>query len=135
VLAFRECGLFIHPEKTYLGASPDVLVECLCCGPGVVEIKCPYSIAHENPSHDNLNYLYLRDDGKTTLKQNHAYFAQIQGQLAICDFFVYTHRVYFLERIYFDNEYWCQILNNLEIFFNSYLADELVHHMHFRKEN
>lgn len=131
-LTFRECGLFIHSEKVYLGASPDLLVECQCCGPGVVEIKCPYSIAHKHPSHENLNYLCLGGNGTTTLKHNHAYFAQIQGQMAIskrnyCDFFVYTHKGYFLERINFDNNYWRQILNNLEIFFNDYLADELVH--------
>ena len=109
-LTFRECGLFVHLENAYLGASPDLLVDCSCCGAGLLEIKCPYSIAYENPSHANLNYLQLKDDGTTTLKQNHAYFAQIQGQLAItnrryCDFFVYTHRRYFLERIYFDSNY------------------------------
>ena len=94
-LIFSECGLFIYSENTYLGASPDGLVECQCCGKGVVEIKCPYSIAHEHPSHTNLNYLCLRNDGKT-IKQNHAYFSQLQGQMAIskryyCDFFcIYT---------------------------------------------
>ena len=120
-LIFRECGLFIYSEKTYLGASPEGLVECQYCGKGVVEIKCPYSIAHEHPSHTNLNYLCLKNDGTTTIKQNHVYLAQLQGQMArskryYCDFFVYTHKGYFLERINFDNIYWCQILNNLEIF-------------------
>ena len=26
-----------------MGASPDGIVSCECCGSGVVEIKCPYS--------------------------------------------------------------------------------------------
>ena len=26
---------------SFLGASPDALIQCMCCGQGVVEIKCP----------------------------------------------------------------------------------------------
>ena len=26
-----------------MGASPDGIVQCDCCGKGVVEIKCPFS--------------------------------------------------------------------------------------------
>lgn len=130
---FRECGLFVHPDKPYLGASPDLLVECVCCGPGVVEIKCPFSITHESPSAENLNYICTKEGATMpTLKQNHAYFAQIQGQMALtrrkyCDFFVYTHKGYFMQRIYFDNNHWCELLLNLEYFFRNYLAEELVH--------
>ena len=39
----RPTGLHLHSDYPYLGASPDGLVYCLCCGPGLVEIKCPYS--------------------------------------------------------------------------------------------
>ena len=28
-------------QYPYLGASPVLIVECTCCGKGVVEIKCP----------------------------------------------------------------------------------------------
>ena len=35
------CGLVLSLEKPFLGASPDAFVECKCCGPGVVEVKCP----------------------------------------------------------------------------------------------
>lgn len=98
----------------------------------LLRLSVPILIAHKHPSHENLNHLCLRGNGTTTLKQNQAYFSQIQGQMAIskrnyCDFFVYTHKGYFLERVNFENNYWCQIFNNLEIFFNDYLADELVH--------
>lgn len=37
-----ECGLVINPEWPHLGASPDGIVQCTCCGKGVLEIKCPY---------------------------------------------------------------------------------------------
>ena len=32
--------LFICVEHLFLGASPDALIECNCCGKGVVEMKC-----------------------------------------------------------------------------------------------
>ena len=32
-----EWGLFVCEDKPFLGASPDLLVECFCCGQGVVE--------------------------------------------------------------------------------------------------
>lgn len=35
-----ECGLFIHPEHFYLGATPDGLIE----NDGILEIKCPSSL-------------------------------------------------------------------------------------------
>uniref|UniRef100_T1IP68 YqaJ viral recombinase domain-containing protein n=1 Tax=Strigamia maritima TaxID=126957 RepID=T1IP68_STRMM len=38
-----ESGLFLSSEFPYLGASPDSLVSCDCCGKGICEIKCPYS--------------------------------------------------------------------------------------------
>jgi hypothetical protein len=34
-----ECGLFICVEHPYIGASPDGLVSCSCCGDGICEIK------------------------------------------------------------------------------------------------
>eukprot|EP00731_Ephydatia_muelleri_P003205 Em0001g3205a len=46
----QAAGLFINPLYPHLGASPDGLVSCLCCGAGVIEIKCPYSIRNSDPS-------------------------------------------------------------------------------------
>ena len=54
---YRECGIFIDKTKQYLGATPDSLIECSCCGEDVVEIKNPFSIATEIPSAHNLSYL------------------------------------------------------------------------------
>lgn len=34
-----ECGLFINCEFPFVGASPDGLVSCSCCGDGICEIK------------------------------------------------------------------------------------------------
>ena len=42
-LAVTDSGLVINPQWPFIGASPDGVVECKCCGKGVLEIKCPYS--------------------------------------------------------------------------------------------
>ncbi|CAC5355674.1 unnamed protein product [Mytilus coruscus] len=40
-LKVEETGLYIDTKKGYLGSSPDGMVECSCCGSGVLEVKCP----------------------------------------------------------------------------------------------
>ena len=101
---------FIGDTKQYLGASPDLIVECSCCGGGVLQIKCPYSIVDENPTPENLSDL-IYSNGQVMLKKRRHYFAQIQVQMAItkrkwCHFLVYTQEGMHLETIHFDAEYW-----------------------------
>ena len=60
----KECGLFVHLNMVYLGATPD----CVVCDPsssfeGLLEIKCPHSIADDIPSHHNLEYLEKFEQG------------------------------------------------------------------------
>ena len=33
-----KCGFFIRTEYPFLGASPDAVVDCLCCGKGICEV-------------------------------------------------------------------------------------------------
>ena len=51
-----DSGLVIYEELPYIAASPDLEVESICCGAGLVEIKWPL-IWGEIPSADNLGYL------------------------------------------------------------------------------
>ena len=124
--SIRDCGLFIHDSKQYLGASPEALVECPCCGKDFLEIKCPSSIMNKNPLPENLPYLISRD-GKMVLKESLMYFAQIQGQLAItkthwCYLYVYSQAGYYLETIQFDESYWSRLEANLSWFYNNYMS-------------
>ena len=41
-------GLVVHSEHPHLGASPDGVVSCDCCGLGVLEIKCPFSCTNKS---------------------------------------------------------------------------------------
>ena len=44
-------GLLVNPIAPHLGASPDGFVSCSCCGIGVIEIKCPFSVWHTAPTN------------------------------------------------------------------------------------
>lgn len=71
----RECGLFIDPKRPYLGASPGMVVECDCCGTGLLlEVKCPYSAAHVAPTIGAPLCL---------VEKYHNYYKQMQDQLAV----------------------------------------------------
>lgn len=38
-LSVSPAGLFISVDHPYVGASPDAMVCCSCCGPGICEVK------------------------------------------------------------------------------------------------
>lgn len=38
----EECGFFIDVDNPYIGASPDGVVSCACCGDGMVSLKLKY---------------------------------------------------------------------------------------------
>ena len=92
-----NAGLFIDNTYPFLGASPDSMVECSCCGKGLLEIKCPYCHKDDLPE-SNDNFCMIKEDGKWTLKQDHAYYYQVQLQLHIydvnyADFKVWTEKI------------------------------------------
>ena len=81
-------GLVIHPNFPQFGASPDGLINCDCCGCGVLEIKCPYSCIGRcflEASKDKFFCLEVSDQGNLTLKRKHAYFYQLQLQMKLCN--------------------------------------------------
>ena len=39
----RQSGFVIDNNDTFLGASADGIVDCGCCGKGVLEIKCSFN--------------------------------------------------------------------------------------------
>ena len=49
----EDAGLFISMERPYIGASPDAIVTCECCGKGTVEVKCPFCFKDGFPEDDN----------------------------------------------------------------------------------
>ena len=104
---YRAAGLFVDVENVHLGASPDGLVTCDCCGEGLIEIKCPYKYRTVHPStvtNDKDFCLQVNEQGETCLSNDHPYYVQVQGQLTVCrkdycDFIVWTPVGMYVERI------------------------------------
>ena len=77
-------GLWINPLYPHLGASPYGVTNCDCCGNGLLEIKCPYSMKDTHPG-DIISAMcsFITDAG--SLNQKHRYYTQVQGQLMIAN--------------------------------------------------
>ena len=54
-------GLWVNPKAPHLGASPDGLIFCSCCGSGVLEVKCPYSVRETIPT--SVSYIVEETEG------------------------------------------------------------------------
>ncbi|XP_069141863.1 uncharacterized protein [Argopecten irradians] len=119
----HDCGFIINNNFNFLGASPDGKVcdngEC-----GILEVKCPYSARNMDIDRacDEIDGFCLERNGQAmSLKKNHMYFAQVQGQLMIsgcnfCEFVVFTQRSLFVERIFPDVPYMENMLVKLSTF-------------------
>jgi len=118
-------GLVINPTHLELGPSPDALVSCECCGRGVVEIKCPYTVnrPEEHPC------LETTSDG-LRLNISHQYYYQVQTQIhlcevAYCDFVVWTREAMLVLRILPDSTLWENVCCKSKTFFQKVLRLEL----------
>ena len=85
--------------------------------PIAVEEFIKYFKNHHKDVRYNLSYLCMCN-GQVALKQQHQYFAQVQGEMAItkrqlCYFFVYTQKGYHLETVRFNATYWHRLEENL----------------------
>ena len=80
-LKVTRAGLRLDDDYHFIGASIDGLVECSCCEPAILEVKCPYSIRHGTVAVNGKKLQYLTDDLK--LKQNHTYYYQLQTYLGV----------------------------------------------------
>ena len=122
-----ETGLHVYKEYPYLAASPDGIIECKCCGKGLLEIKCPFSLRHELAQVAMAkNSSCLLSNGKYELKKNLSspYYVQMLGQMAICDlsfcdFVLCTQKDLYIERVQFTAEDWGQMVQKLKNFYST----------------
>ena len=68
----KSTGLRLNPDYPHLGASPNGLVSCFCCGYGLLETKCPYSKRHLDPTKIVDASFYLKPTS-TGLRLSHSY--------------------------------------------------------------
>ena len=96
---FSSCGIFVSVEHPFLDASPDALIQCICCGQGIVEIKCPLCVSETSlqEAADGVRNLCLKELTTYELQQrhDHGYYYQCQLQMFVtrrlfCDFVVWS---------------------------------------------
>ena len=138
-VTLAKSGLVINPKWPYLGASPDGVVTCSCCGKGVLKIKCPY--CHRSEDIDALaadpkSCLVKSADGSYCLDKTHPYFYQVQAQIFICNakhcdfcmctFPSQTTASLHVERIFPDQGFWDHCVQASARFFRTCLLPELL---------
>jgi len=127
--AVRKCGLVVNPSLPWLGASPDGMVKDPAEQSfGLLEIKCPYTyrLSTVEEACADPNFFATIKNDVVTLKESHKHFYQIQGQMALskiswCDFVIYTHRNFTVERIKFNEDYWNDTEPKLTEFYFNYI--------------
>jgi putative phage-type endonuclease len=103
---------FIHDSIDWLGATPDGFTSDGC----TLEIKCPYGLRdEENPQFK-------------TLKEQPHYYAQVLMQMFCADyaeayFYQWSPNGDFLEKIYFDDVFFEDMLYKLKLFYAEYLIE------------
>ena len=125
----------IDNDTPGLACSPDGLVHIPGEEGGIVELKCPYTIAKEGQdplsAAKTLKMLFCKAsvEGNLELKRRHDYFYQVQGTMAIMgrswfDFIVWSPKGMSVERIKFEQDLWAEAKPNLLDFYQKALLPE-----------
>ena len=80
-----KSGLHLSMDSSFLGASPDGIIKCTCCGIGVLEIKCPFNFRYDDNFEQMLKQKECCLTEEFTLKQNDKYYSQVQMHMYVCD--------------------------------------------------
>lgn len=124
--SIKNTGLVINPIFPYLGASPDGIINCDCCGKGCLEIKCPFTLSQAG---DIKNTSYLINGH---LSRNHQYYYKLQAQILLCgfkygDFVVWSpNEECYIERINIDSVVQEEIMSKSKWFFYESILPELL---------
>lgn len=129
----NESGVHISFDHQFLAATPDGVVSCDCCGTGVLEVKCPYSLRDctiIELTCCKSSSISLPDGDALQLKRKHAHFWQVQMQMFVCqvkyaDYVVWTTKEIFIERIFLDDDFCARMLLKSTHFFKRVLLPEL----------
>ena len=129
-LNYKKLGLLVCGVRPWLGVSPDGVINCSCCGFGVVEVKCPFSLRDCGLSKAvEGGKFYVRKEGsRYILDKGHKYYAQVQHEMFLldttyCDFIVWTPIEFIYFRIERDTIFWD---NMVEKAINQVILPELL---------
>ena len=129
----QKCGLLIDTPFPMYAASPDGIGKCICCGKRLIEVKCPFKIKDNNPatSFAETDFLTTDNSGNVILRRNHKYYCQVQMQMFISncfklDFVVWTTKGILIREIIFDQDYWNEIIADLDIFYKQFIIPAMI---------
>lgn len=113
-----------------MGASPDGVVNCTCCGAGVLEIKCPYKFRDTRLAKAAEDQKFCLDS-KLKLKTDHQYYTQVQLQMFVCeaeyaDFVVWTLQDCLVVRVMRDNTFITTMVTKLQAIWKGTIAPDLL---------
>lgn len=128
-------GLFICDDLFILGASPDALVECSCCGQAVVEVKT--SFKYRMCDVAGLTSAAAADssfclDTNLQLKSSHKYYTQVQCQMGVtgrhsCQFVLYTTNAILVQNIPYNPTVFGRVKTNSTALFRQSIFPKLLH--------
>lgn len=121
-LKVEKCGLFVHDLYPNFCASPDGIISS---ENAVLEIKSPYSGKDAKIEVGPLFPYLCQEQGRITLKRNHKYYYQIQGQMGLarkahCYFVVHTAVDIYYVKIDFDQVFFDNMIEKLGVFFSDH---------------
>jgi hypothetical protein len=133
-----QTGLWVNPKFPFLACSPDGLVN----DNGLVEIKSLKVFKNNSieditsgtvvlPKETMKRQCFTIEDGKCVLRENHAYYYQVQMQLLVterdfCDFILYAEEgEVSIERIFRNESLINEIQNSLTALWFRVLAPEI----------
>ena len=134
-----KAGFFLDCDLPFIGASPDGIISCKCCGAGVLEVKCPFHVRDGLPEGDDSgNFCMVNTDSGWSLKRDHSYFYQVQTQLHVCkltyaDFVVWTETGLVVERIHEDASFCDDLVGDVHHFFKYGVLPEIIGKWYSRK--
>lgn len=122
-------GLVVSPQDPHLGSSPDGMIDCSCCGKGVLEIKCPYK--YKDGLHGSTGDKKFCLDHTNSLKKSHPYYYQVQFHMHVCnvshcDFVVWTKQEFVVQRIMKDQDFLLETMPKAYKVFISVILPELL---------
>ena len=130
-----ESGLILNRDYPHLGASPDGLAQCDCCGQGCLEIKClpTYMNGIPDPLGETCTSFPISSDFQ--LKKTHKFYTQIQGHMLItgrkyCDLYMWSQSNSLAVREYRDEQFLKKLSDKLELEYKSHVIPALISAKH-----
>ncbi len=130
-----KTGFHISQKHPFIGASPDGIVCCTCCGTGLVEVKCPFNCSKKDEKLENVSFLKSSGTNLAQLDTNHKFFYQVQIQMYVlelkyCDFVAWCKRgdkiELYVERILFNQVFIDNFIPKATLFFREVILPELL---------